>query len=100
VAAAEDYYDAQYSNGRENYYTEEENVTGLYLGELAEEMGLSGDVGREEFQRLIRGQNPYTGEQIIKHVPSKTYANKFGKQITTTTHRAGWDLTFNTPKSI
>jgi len=100
VAAAEDYYDAQYSNGRENYYTEEEKVTGLYFGELAEEMGLSGDVGREEFQRLIRGQNPYTGEQIIKHVPSKTYANKFGKQITTTTHRAGWDLTFNTPKSI
>jgi conjugative relaxase-like TrwC/TraI family protein len=100
VAAAEDYYDAQYSNGRENYYAEEENVTGLYFGELAEEMGLSGDVGREEFQRLIRGQNPHTGEQIIKHVPSKTYNNKFGKQITTATHRAGWDLTFNAPKSI
>ncbi len=100
VAAAEDYYDEQYSNGRENYYTEGDKVTGAYFSGLAEEIGLSGDVSREEFQRLIRGQDPLTGGQIIKHVPSKTYDNKFGKQITTATHRAGWDLTFNAPKSI
>src|SRR6266511_1467957 len=92
VAATEDYYDEQYSNGRENYYTEGDKVTGAYFSGLAEEIGLSGDVSREEFQRLIRGQDPLTGGQIIKHVPSKTYDNKFGKQITTATHRAGWDL--------
>lgn len=100
VAAAEDYYDEQYSNGRENYYTEEDKVTGVYFGGLAEDIGLSGDVSQEQFQRLIRGQDPLTGGQIIKHVPSKTYDNKFGEQITTATHRAGWDLTFNAPKSI
>jgi conjugative relaxase-like TrwC/TraI family protein len=100
VAAAEDYYDEQYSNGRENYYTEEDKVTGAYFGGLAEEIGLSGGVNHEEFRRLIRGQDPHTGEQIIRHVPPKTYDNKFGEQITTATHRAGWDLTFNAPKSI
>lgn len=100
VGAAEDYFDRQYSNGKENYYSEEQTVKGEYFGELAKETGLTGEITREEFGRLIRGQDPKTGEQRIRHVPKKTYTNKHGEKITTSTHRAGWDLTFNAPKSF
>src|SRR5215510_11480458 len=102
AGAASSYFAKEYSNARESYYTEgeKEQIRGEYFGGLAAELGLSGEVSAEDFHRLIEGQNPATGEQLIRHVSPKTYTDPFGKEITTSEHRAGWDLVFSCPKSI
>ena len=37
---------------------------------------------------------------MVWHQPAKTYANEYGKEITSVVHRAGWDATFSAPKSV
>ncbi len=49
----------------------------------------------EAFDRLAEGQHPETGEQLIKH--RDTIKTQAGEEIG---HRAGWDLTFNAPKTV
>ena len=63
-------------------------------------MGLAGAVGNEHFARLTEGQHPDTEAQLVRHQVSKTYEGKFGKEVTSVEHRAGWDATFSAPKSV
>jgi conjugative relaxase-like TrwC/TraI family protein len=48
----------------------------------------------------VAGQDPNTGEQLIRFVPSRESVNNYGEEITTSEHRAGWDATFSAPKSV
>jgi conjugative relaxase-like TrwC/TraI family protein len=73
---------------------------GEWHGRLAEEMGLKGEVQAEQFERLCDGLHPFTEEEMVRHVPAKTYTNKFGKEITSMEHRALIDATFSAPKSV
>lgn len=100
IVQAKTYYQKEYANARENYYTESERVAGVWVGQIAEDWNLRGAVKTEEYERLCDGQHPLTGEQLIKHVASKTYDNKYGTQITSKEHRAAWDATFSAPKSV
>jgi conjugative relaxase-like TrwC/TraI family protein len=61
---------------------------------------LRGHVGAEEFARLSEGRHPESDAQLVKHQPARTYDNRYGKQITSSEHRAGWDATFSAPKSV
>jgi conjugative relaxase-like TrwC/TraI family protein len=99
-AQAKEYYQQEYSNAGANYYIEGNTIHGEWAGSLAEEWGLAGRVEQEQFERLVDGQDPATGEQLIKHVESRTYTNPLGEQITNSEHRAGWDMTFSAPKSV
>jgi conjugative relaxase-like TrwC/TraI family protein len=36
----------------------------------------------------------------VRHQVSRTYEGKFGKEVTSAEHRAGWDATFSAPKSV
>jgi len=67
---------------------------------LAQEWGLTGEVTSEQYARLVAGQDPHTGEQLIRSVPARESVNNFGEEITTSEHRAGWDATFSAPKSV
>src|SRR6059058_1215428 len=97
---AETYYQQDYANKKENYYSERGEVNGNWIGELAEEWGLIGEVTSEQYERLVAGQDPNTGEQLIRFVPSREAVNNYGEEITTSEHRAGWDATFSAPKSV
>jgi hypothetical protein len=46
---------------------------------------------RVHFARLTEGQHPHTEAQLVRHQVSKTYQGKFGKEVTSVEHRAGWD---------
>src|SRR6267154_2584404 len=94
------YYQQDYANKKENYYNERGEVNGNWIGQLAEEWGLTGEVTSEQYARLVAGQDPNTGEQLIRFVPSREAVNNYGEEITTTEHRAGWDATFSAPKSV
>jgi conjugative relaxase-like TrwC/TraI family protein len=97
---AETYYQQDYTSKKENYYSERGKVTGNWSGRLAEEWGLTGEVTSEQYARLVAGQDPHTGEQLIRFVPSRESVNNYGDEITTSEHRAGWDATFSAPKSV
>src|SRR5260370_38854973 len=97
---AKNYYQQEYTSVRENYYSEEGEVSGRWSGQLAEEWNLIGEVQSEQYERLCAGQDPHTGEQRIRAVKSTKAVNNYGEEITTTEHRAGWDATFSAPKSV
>ena len=50
--------------------------------------------------RLTERQHPWSGEQLVRHQPEKTYGNEIGREVTSVEHRAGWDGTISAPKSV
>jgi conjugative relaxase-like TrwC/TraI family protein len=97
---ARTYHMREFVSEKQNYWSRDAQVHSEWQGRLAEEWGLHGLVGAEEFARLSEGQHPENGAQLIKHQPAKTYDNEYGKEITSVEHRAGWDATFSAPKSV
>ncbi|MHB8527720.1 MAG: MobF family relaxase [Candidatus Acidiferrales bacterium] len=100
ASQAQAYHAEEFSNGRENYYTQGDQIRGEWHGRLAEQWGLRGKVCEEHFHRLSEGQNPITGEQLIQHRAAREYVNQHGEKIRAMEHRAGWDATFSAPKSV
>src|ERR1051326_4776092 len=96
---ASNYYKREFTNSADNYYREAGEVQGRWCGTLAEEWNLKGEVTSEQYDRLAAGQDPHTGEQLIRVVSARETVNKFGEEITTSEHRAAWDATFSAPKS-
>ena len=83
---AETYYEEKYS--QDDYYTEEHRVAGQWFGQGADALGLSGEVAPEDFRSILRGQRPDTAEVLVRNANGRTE------------RRAGWDATFNAPKSV
>jgi len=97
---ARTYHALEFVSEKQNYWSRDAQVHSEWQGRLAEEWGLRGLVGAEEFACLSEGQHPENGAKLIKHQPAKTYYNEYGKEITSVEHRAGWDATFSAPKSV
>jgi conjugative relaxase-like TrwC/TraI family protein len=97
---AQTYHSREFVSEEQNYWSRDRQAHSEWRGELAEEWDLAGPVGAAQFARLSEGQHPKTGEQLVKHQPARTYENEYGRQITSAEHRAGWDATFSTPKSV
>ena len=97
---AQAYHKEEFSNAKENYYTEGERVRGEWQGQLATRFGLTGEVQEEQFARLSEGQHPATGEQLVRHQTAREYENGRGEMVRSMEHRAGWDATFSAPKSV
>jgi conjugative relaxase-like TrwC/TraI family protein len=83
---AESYYEEKYS--QDDYYTEERRVVGRWFGNGATALGLSGEVRTEAFRAVLRGLHPATGQVLVQQAGG--YDDR----------RAGWDATFNAPKSV
>jgi conjugative relaxase-like TrwC/TraI family protein len=96
---AQDYYRQEYTSPSESYHSGQEHAAGRWHGKLAERWELRGEVNSEQFERLCDGRHPVTGEQLVRHLASRTYLNRYGDEVTTSEHRAGWDTTFSAPKT-
>ena len=95
-----DYYKQEFTNSKDNYYSEAGEVKGRWYGNLAEEWNLKGEVSSEQYERLVAGHDPHTGEQLIRSVSAREIVDENGKEKTTSEHRAGWDATISAPKSV
>jgi conjugative relaxase-like TrwC/TraI family protein len=95
-----DYYQQEFTNSKDNYYSEAGGVKGRWSGRLADEWNLKGEVTSEQYERLVAGQDPHTGEQLVQAVKARETVNEFGEKIVTSEHRAGWDATISAPKSV
>ncbi len=94
------YHEREFASERQNYWSRDQQGHSEWQGKLAEQWGLDGPVCNEHFARLTEGQHPHAEAQLVRHQVSKTYAGKFGKEVTSVEHRAGWDATFSAPKSV
>jgi len=100
ASQAQAYHAEEFGNARENYYTQSDQIRGEWLGRLAEQWGLHGEVREEHFRCLTEGQHPITGKQLVRHKAPREYVNAGGQKTRTMEHRAGWDATFSAPKSV
>jgi len=100
ASQAQTYHVREFASQEQNYWSRDQQGHSEWQGRLAEQWGLQGGVGSEHFARLSEGQHPHTGEQLVRHQVSRTYEGKFGKEVTSAEHRAGWDATFSAPKSV
>lgn len=75
---------------REDYYLEGGEPEGVWLGEGAALLGLTGNVKPDELYNLFDGLAPDGSVALVQ------LQNHTGKAL----HRPGWDLTFSAPKSV
>src|SRR5688572_2988609 len=47
------------------YYADSIEGPGAWVGGGARRLGLEGVVGRDEFQRVLEGRHPHTGERLL-----------------------------------
>jgi len=71
---------------REDYYEKGGEPPGRWMGRLADDMGLQGNVKDGQLKAMFEGFHPVTGEQLVKNAGEE--------------HKAGWDLAFSAPKSV
>jgi len=100
ASQARTYHAREFAAHEQNYWSRDQQGHSEWQGRLAEQWGLHGAVGSEHFARLSEGQHPETEAQLVRHQTAKTYEGKFGKEVTSVEHRAGWDATFSAPKSV
>src|SRR5216683_727405 len=100
ASQARTYHVREFASQEQNYWSRDQQGHSEWQGRLAEQWKLIGAVQPEHFARLSEGQHPHTEEQLVRHQVSRTYEGKFGKEVTSAEHRAGWDGTFSAPKSV
>ena len=100
ASQARSYHEREFASEKQSYWSRDQQGHSEWQGRLAQEWKLSGAVESEHFARLSEGQHPRTEEQLVRHQVARTYEGKFGKEVTSAEHRAGWDATFSAPKSV
>ncbi len=60
-----EYYVREVASSAEDYYLGRGEAPGRWVGSLAAEMGLEGEVDPEHFRALLDGRHPLTGEQLV-----------------------------------
>jgi conjugative relaxase-like TrwC/TraI family protein len=100
ASQARTYHEREFASEKQNYWSRDQQGHSEWQGKLAEQWKLTGSVESEHFARLSEGQHPHTADQLVRHQVSRTYEGKFGKEVTSAEHRAGWDATFSAPKSV
>jgi conjugative relaxase-like TrwC/TraI family protein len=90
----------EFTAKEQNYWSQQGVIAGEWQGRLAGQFGLAGTVSDEKFAKLGQGQNPKTGEQLVRQRVSYEYQDAEDKTSKTMEHRAGWDATFSAPKSV
>src|SRR6202051_2576539 len=100
ASQAQTYQVREFASREQNYWRRNQQGHTEWQGRLAKQWGLQGGVGSEHFARLSEGQHPHTEEQLVRHQVARTYEGKFGKEVTSAEHRAGWDATFSAPQLV
>ncbi len=69
-----------------DYYSEGQELVGVWKGKGAARLGLSGNVGREEWDALCENRHPVSGETLTPRTKRE--------------RRVGYDFNFHVPKSV
>lgn len=96
---AKSYFGEHLATG--DYYTESERVSGEWIGEGAETLGLTGTVQQSAFVALCDNVHPQTGQRLTKRL-NETRKENAGTddEREAANRRVFFDFTFSPPKSI
>ncbi len=62
---AGEYYIGEVASSAEDYYTGRGESAGRWVGSLAEELGLRGEVDPDHFRAVLAGREPHSGRQLV-----------------------------------
>lgn len=69
-----------------DYFTEGQELQGLWRGRGAESLGLAGTITQKDWDALCENRDPRTDQKLTARTKSQ--------------RRVGWDFTFSVPKSV
>ena len=69
---AGEYYIGEVASSAEDYYTGRGESAGRWVGSLALELGLDGEVEPEHFRAVLAGRDPFSGEQLVHRKAAKS----------------------------
>ena len=95
TADAGKYFDEHLEAG--DYHDQKGATPGQWAGALAEELGLFGQVSREDFMAMVAGDNPATGECLTAR-RNTTRIGPDGEPVSN--RRAFYDFVLSPPKSV
>ena len=87
------------AEGGEDYYTKPGEAPGEWLGSLAQELGLEGQVDRTSYIAALAGRDPASGEELIHRPAPRRYVDSGGRQRVAEPV-LGYDVRFAAPKSV
>jgi conjugative relaxase-like TrwC/TraI family protein len=93
------YWLAAVRDGEEDYYTKPGEKPGYWLGSLAGELGLAGQVDAEDYGAILAGQNPSTGVTLVARPERRAYVDAHGRERKSEP-TLGYDIRFSAPKSL
>jgi conjugative relaxase-like TrwC/TraI family protein len=87
------------AEGGEDYYTKPGEAPGEWMGELAAELGLSGEVDREAYAAVLAGKHPVTGDVLVSRPEPRKFIDAEGRERRLDPI-LGYDIRFAAPKSV
>jgi conjugative relaxase-like TrwC/TraI family protein len=87
------------AEGGDDYYTKPGEAPGEWLGELAAELGLDGEVDRDAYAAVLAGKHPVTGEVLVARPEARKFVDAEGRERRLDPI-LGYDIRFAAPKSV
>jgi len=96
---AKEYFEEHLCAG--DYYSEDQRITGRWVGTGAERLRLSKDVKRDDFLNLCDNLDPNTGKLLTQRLKTiRAETDRDGITHTVANRRVFYDFTFSPPKSV
>jgi conjugative relaxase-like TrwC/TraI family protein len=87
------------AEGGDDYYTKPGEAPGEWMGELAAELGLAGEVDREAYAAVLAGKHPVTGAVLVSRLEPRKFVDAEGRERRLDPI-LGYDIRFAAPKSV
>jgi conjugative relaxase-like TrwC/TraI family protein len=85
--------------GQEDYYTKPGEAPGEWMGQLAAQLSLDGEVDADDYAAVLDGKHPGTGEVLVDRPAPRKYVDADGRERRLDPI-LGYDLRFSAPKSV
>jgi len=93
------YWLAAVAKGEEDYYNKPGDAPGRWMGGLADELGLSGQVDPDGYTAILEGRDPNTGGHLVERPESRVELRADGREKRIDPV-LGYDIRFSAPKSV
>ncbi len=93
------YWLAAVAEGGDDYYTKPGEAPGEWIGDLADELGLYGQVDAAGYTAILEGRDPTSGKQLVRR-PETRYRQRPDGSEKRVEPVLGYDVRFSAPKSV